>query len=78
VPLAIEILHDNPLAEGDYYKGDLMYSLLSVDREFWKENRDVQKRMVEMFEYVRTRLEQEWNNDQKALNELIDLYNKRC
>lgn len=36
VPAAIEILVKDPFAEGDYYKGDLLKSVLSIDDTFWQ------------------------------------------
>lgn len=38
IPLAIETLVENPLAQGVYYEGDLLSSVLSVNQEFWREN----------------------------------------
>lgn len=38
VPSAIGILSDNLFAEGDYYEGDLLKSVLTIDESFWKEN----------------------------------------
>lgn len=35
VPLALEILVKNPLAEGDYYPGDFLVSVLRVESSFW-------------------------------------------
>lgn len=35
---AIDILSDNLFAEGDYYEGDLLKSVLTIDQSFWKEN----------------------------------------
>jgi contact-dependent growth inhibition (CDI) system CdiI-like immunity protein len=35
VPLALEVLEHDPLAEGDYYPGDLLESVLGVDPELW-------------------------------------------
>jgi CDI immunity proteins len=35
VPLALEAVERNPLAEGDYYPGDLLANLLRVDPGFW-------------------------------------------
>jgi hypothetical protein len=39
IPLAIEKLTKNPFAEGDYYPGDLLQSVLNVDLDFWLTNR---------------------------------------
>ena len=35
VPLALTRLQKDPLAEGDFYPGDLLASLLRLDRSFW-------------------------------------------
>lgn len=37
VELAIEKLEQNPLAEGDYYAGDLLVNVLRVDSRFWSQ-----------------------------------------
>lgn len=37
IPLAIEVLTENPFAGGDYYNGDLLGSALSVKKDFWRE-----------------------------------------
>lgn len=38
VPLALERLKENPLAEGDMYPGDLLTAVLSAPVEFWRGN----------------------------------------
>ena len=38
IPLAIEILADNPFTSGGYYEGDLLKAVVSVDESFWKDN----------------------------------------
>jgi hypothetical protein len=35
IPLALDVLERAPLAEGDYYPGDLLNAVLSVDASFW-------------------------------------------
>jgi CDI immunity proteins len=37
VPLALEHLRKNPLAEGAFYPGDLLKSMLTADSAFWRE-----------------------------------------
>ena len=39
VPLAIEVLKKDLFAEGDFYEGDLLKAVLTIDGKFWKENR---------------------------------------
>ena len=41
VPLAIEELKQNILAEGDYYEGDLLKSVLTSELSFWTERVDL-------------------------------------
>ncbi|MEP6613350.1 MAG: contact-dependent growth inhibition system immunity protein [Mucilaginibacter sp.] len=38
VPLAIEVLKENLFAEGDFYEGDLLKAVLTIDGKFWKDN----------------------------------------
>ncbi|HLM01017.1 MAG TPA: contact-dependent growth inhibition system immunity protein [Pyrinomonadaceae bacterium] len=39
IPVAIDILAENPLARGIYYgAGDLLHSVLNIAPAFWKEN----------------------------------------
>jgi hypothetical protein len=38
MPLALNILTENPFAEGDLYQGDLLSSVLSSDTNYWKTN----------------------------------------
>ena len=43
IPLAIKILEKNILAEGHFYEGDLLKSVLTSDPDYWK----VEKRGLE-------------------------------
>jgi hypothetical protein len=59
VPIAIDILEQNPLAEGAYYPGDLLYAVLRVDVAYWRGNREQWERMdeiVESFTFAQARL----------------------
>src|SRR5262245_30126818 len=35
IPLALEVLERDPLAEGDFYPGDLLRSVLKIEPTFW-------------------------------------------
>lgn len=35
MPLALEVLEDDPLAEGDFYPGDLLGSVLEPEAAYW-------------------------------------------
>ncbi len=36
IPIAVERLIENPFVQGDFYFGDLLLSVLSVESTFWK------------------------------------------
>lgn len=40
IPLAIERLRENILAEGDFYPGDLLKNVLDSDSVYWKKHRE--------------------------------------
>lgn len=50
VPRALDLLEANPLAEGDYYPGDLLHAVLQVDPEYWRANRAEWERADEIVE----------------------------
>jgi hypothetical protein len=59
VPRAIDLLEENPLAEGDYYPGDLLHAVLDVDVNYWRANRDQWERVdeiVETYVFAQSRL----------------------
>lgn len=45
IPLAIEKLQDNLFAEGDFYEGDLLAAVLSIDINFWQQNPNLHKQI---------------------------------
>ncbi len=38
--LALQVLQDNIMAEGDYYEGDLLFAALTVEDNYWLENQE--------------------------------------
>jgi hypothetical protein len=50
IPPAIEILNENPFADGDRYDGSLLSSVLTVKRAFWLENPDLYRRVEEILQ----------------------------
>jgi CDI immunity proteins len=38
IPRAIDVLRTNPLAEGNYYPGDLLNAVLGADKAYWHVN----------------------------------------
>ncbi|MGX1274529.1 contact-dependent growth inhibition system immunity protein [Streptomyces phaeoluteigriseus] len=41
LPLALDVLRDNPMAEGDMYEGDLLSAVLTRDPKTWAECREL-------------------------------------
>ncbi|WP_216893656.1 contact-dependent growth inhibition system immunity protein [Nocardia alni] len=37
-PRALDIVEENPLAEGDFYPGDLLVAVLNIPEDYWFEN----------------------------------------
>src|SRR5262245_2989891 len=48
VPLALELLRLDPFTEGDFYKGDLLQSVLRVEASFWQRRPDLRKETAEV------------------------------
>ena len=47
IPLAIDKLREDIMAEGDYFEGDLLQNILSVEKAFWKQNEKLKKEVKE-------------------------------
>jgi len=45
MPIALELLEARPLAEGDYYPGDLLSAVLGLPGEVWRRNPDAVRQM---------------------------------
>lgn len=49
VPIAISVLQENILAEGDFYEGDLLKSSLTIQEEYWQDDYQNWKQLNELF-----------------------------
>lgn len=56
VPIALERLEQNPLAEGTSYRGDLLMALDRVDDAFWEHHPDLEARARAVIERALDRL----------------------
>ena len=45
VPRALDVLQVNPLAEGDFYPGDLLQAVLRIDVDYWREHVEQRERV---------------------------------
>jgi hypothetical protein len=43
LPMAIEHLQDDPFAEGDFYRGDLLNAVLTIEPLFWSDHRELRE-----------------------------------
>lgn len=57
IPLAIEVLEKNILAEGDFYEGDLLESVLTTDPNYWKNESTNHKKICKLFKNNKAVLE---------------------
>jgi hypothetical protein len=48
LPLAIDVLNKDILAEGDFYPGDLLKNVLDVDESVWKVNNQLFREIKEL------------------------------
>lgn len=46
VPIAVEVLAQDPLAQGDFYPGDLLKMVISVPDSFWADRRELRDVLV--------------------------------
>lgn len=68
VPLALDVLRTNPLAEGDFYPGDLLHAVLSVDDDYWPAHPDEWYAANEITETLKSALDE--------LREVIERFEK--
>lgn len=49
IPLAIDKLKENILAEGDFYEGDLLKAVLTSDANYWKDEKEYWTKTIDLF-----------------------------
>ena len=65
IPLAIDLLTTDVLIEGDFYPGDLLESVLKIDKKFWTQNLNLKEQLVDLINL----------NEGKIKSESLDLNN---
>lgn len=76
VPLAFSELAKNPLAEGDFYEGDLLNSVLSVNSGFWKKNQVLKAEVLALISSSRKVIEESDANQKRQLLEKMDAFSQ--
>ena len=56
IPLAVEHLEAEPLAEEDYYPGDLLAMVLQVELAFWEQNPSYRQRVLQVIAHLRAEI----------------------
>jgi hypothetical protein len=69
IPVALRLLERDPLSEGDFYPGDLLVSVLRIDREFWAHEPEWHERVINLLD----RLEEV----PKEVNDAAALFRKK-
>ncbi len=59
IPLALETLKENILAEGDFYEGDLLKVVLTSDVDYWKNENDNWYQICKLFRSNISKIEKE-------------------
>jgi hypothetical protein len=71
VPLALEKLEENPLAEGDFYPGDLLKVVLAIPEEFWGVHPDMRNALRRVFVKTKELLETVEEDDARTIRETL-------
>lgn len=50
VPLALDRLELDPMAEGDFYEGDLLAAVLRIESDFWTTHRHLVPRLLRVID----------------------------
>ncbi len=80
IPLAIERLRDDPLAEGDFYRGDLLQNVLRADPRFLVDHPDYRRAIAEIvsraFSSLHTLDASERESTEKVLRNAQDIFER--
>jgi hypothetical protein len=58
IPLAVEHLRTNPMAQGDFYEGDLLKNVLEVPTSYWNEHPEQRNEVAAVVQEFLTQVEQ--------------------
>jgi hypothetical protein len=71
MPLAVGKLHEDPLAEGMHYPGDLMCAVLRVGPQFWVREETTRSEVEALAKQALTLIAPEQKTVTRALNEAL-------
>ena len=59
IPMAIELLAQDILTEGDLFEGDLLTNVVSASHDYWNQNKDQRKTIINLYESNIEKIENE-------------------
>lgn len=75
IPLALELLRNNPFAEGHFYKGDMLVAVLRAEQAFWLEHIELRQEVAAIAERALSQVRSSHDDDLEiAREELPDAY----
>lgn len=72
IPLAVERLEEDPLAEGNFYPGDLLQAVLRAGDAFWADNPDSFQRVHKIVRRVKQLLPSLDDTDRPAVLRVLE------
>jgi hypothetical protein len=72
VPLAVEQLEQNPLADGDLYEAALLDVVLRVSESFWESHPELSQRMSDVFMRVKNILAVLDDSDRQVIQGVLE------
>jgi glycine betaine/choline ABC-type transport system substrate-binding protein len=75
IPLAIDELELDILAEGNFYEGDLLKNILTSDKEYWKREKKNWAKVCELFNKNESKMT-EFNTSRKIKKGWFDSFNE--
>ncbi|WP_210463375.1 contact-dependent growth inhibition system immunity protein [Rufibacter roseolus] len=73
IPIAIETLESNILAEGDYFEGDLLQSVLKSDKRYWELEKENRQKICKIFDFNKIVL-QEFDTTKDIRKDIFDAF----
>lgn len=72
VPLALDVLEEDPLAAGDFYAGDLLEAMLKIDKAFWSPYPAARERIRGIAGRVKELIKSMDEDDRRHFDQLLD------
>lgn len=80
IPMLSKVLEENPLIEGAYFRGEILYRILKLEDAFWETHKEWKTYFESILEQIfKVYSDEEMKNyiGDRAYNELKNLYDER-